>query len=99
MATATATQTPRSVACEAPAGLIAAGSDCDDATATVNPAAAEVCDGLDNNCDGLADGEDAADAATWHNDDDGDGYGDPATAQRRLRGPGGRGLRRHGLRR
>ncbi|MBK9368909.1 MAG: hypothetical protein IPN01_21850 [Deltaproteobacteria bacterium] len=77
------------VACEAPAGLIADNSDCDDATTTVNPAAAEVCDGLDNNCDGLADGEDAADAATWHNDDDGDGYGDLATAQRACEAPEG----------
>ena len=76
-------------ACEAPAGLIADNSDCDDATTTVNPAAAEVCDGLDNNCDGLADGEDAADAATWHNDDDGDGYGDLATAQRACEAPEG----------
>ncbi|MCK6519811.1 hypothetical protein L6R49_00060 [Myxococcota bacterium] len=66
-------------ACEAPSGLIAEGGDCDDGDAEVNPDAAEVCDGQDNNCDGLADGEDAADASAWHYDDDGDGYGD-ATA-------------------
>ncbi len=43
--------------------------DCDDADPLVNPAALEVCDdGLDNDCDGLADGA----------DDDGDGEVDVA---------------------
>ena len=31
------------------------GSDCDDALNTVNPGAAETCDGLDDDCDGAAD--------------------------------------------
>ena len=31
------------------------GTDCDDTRSNVNPNAAEVCDGLDNNCDGPAD--------------------------------------------
>lgn len=30
-------------------------SDCDDNDATINPAAQEVCDGVDNNCDGQTD--------------------------------------------
>ena len=38
------------------------GNDCDDAAHTVHPGAAEVCDGLDNDCDNLAD-EDAWKAA------------------------------------
>ncbi len=50
--------------------------DCDDDDATVNPRATEVCDGVDNDCDGTADESDASDASTWYLDTDGDGYGD-----------------------
>ena len=52
--------------------------DCDDAHATVNPDAAEVCDGLDNDCDGDVDG-DAVDRVEGYTDGDGDGHGDAAT--------------------
>ena len=53
--------------------------DCDDAHATVNPDAAEVCDGVDQDCDGATD-EDATDAATWYADSDGDTFGDPTAS-------------------
>jgi hypothetical protein len=55
-------------------------SDCDDGDADEHPGAAEVCDGADNDCDGVAD-EDAP-LVTLHPDTDGDGYGsdDPALA-------------------
>ena len=38
-----------------PAGLVESGGDCDDADATTNPSARELCDGIDNNCDGVVD--------------------------------------------
>ena len=65
-------------ACEAPAGHVADNDDCDDQDASVSPAAAEVCNGLDDNCDGTVDeGVDGGDAV-WFADTDGDGFGDPA---------------------
>ena len=50
--------------------------DCDDNDASVNPDAAEICDGLDNNCDGQTDESTATDAGVWFPDSDSDGFGD-----------------------
>ncbi|HEX4824929.1 MAG TPA: MopE-related protein [Candidatus Polarisedimenticolaceae bacterium] len=38
-----------------PAGYVADATDCNDAAANTHPGAAEVCDGVDNNCDGVID--------------------------------------------
>ncbi len=38
-----------------PAGFVADNSDCDDGNSAINPNAIEVCDGVDNNCDGNID--------------------------------------------
>ena len=51
--------------------------DCDDANAAINPGAVERCDGVDNNCDGVVDPDDAEGAVTGYADTDRDGYGDP----------------------
>ena len=50
--------------------------DCDDSDATVNPSAEELCDGLDNNCDGQID---EGVLTEYYLDNDADGYGDPGT--------------------
>ena len=56
-------------------------SDCDDTNPDIHPDADEYCDGIDNDCDTEVD-EDAIDATAWHDDADGDGYGDPSTSVR-----------------
>jgi hypothetical protein len=65
--------------CEQPDGYTADSQDCDDTDLTINPDADEVCDGVDNNCDGGVD-DDAVDRDTWYADDDGDGFGDPESS-------------------
>jgi hypothetical protein len=63
-------------ACSSPTGYTADATDCDDSDAGVNPAATESCNGVDDDCDGDVDEDDAVDAATWYADGDGDGFGD-----------------------
>jgi hypothetical protein len=67
-------------ACSAPGGTVADDSDCDDTRSAVNPDGAEVCNRLDDDCDGLTDDEDdsvdpAGQREFWA-DLDADGYGD-----------------------
>jgi hypothetical protein len=50
-------------------------TDCDDTNAAIHPEADEICDSVDNDCDGAIDEADAVDASTWYADADGDGYG------------------------
>ncbi len=66
-------------ACDAPSGMVADDTDCYDNDADVNPAATEVCNGYDDNCNGVVDDEDPtldlATAIQWYEDSDADGYG------------------------
>ncbi|MEL6348680.1 MAG: putative metal-binding motif-containing protein [Myxococcota bacterium] len=56
--------------------------DCDDSRPDVSPDAAEVCDGVDNDCDGIVDADTPDPSVWWYRDADGDGFGDPRVAQR-----------------
>ena len=53
-------------------------SDCDDTNADSFPGADEYCNGIDNDCDGVADNS-AVDGLVYYLDLDGDGFGDPTT--------------------
>ncbi len=64
------------------------GEDCDDQDATTHPGADELCDGLDNDCDGEVD-EDPIDGQTWYADSDGDGFGDDESATTACDAPSG----------
>lgn len=61
-----------------PAGTADNDLDCDDLQANVRPDATEVCNGWDDDCDGLLDDDDASldagTATTWYLDADGDGH-------------------------
>ncbi len=53
-----------------------AQEECNDFNADAHPGAPEICDGVDNDCDGAIDGSSAVDAPTWYRDLDSDGFGD-----------------------
>jgi len=76
-------------ACAQPAGTVANTLDCDDATASISPAASERCNGDDDDCDGLTDEADAVDAPTWSPDADRDTYGAPTGGVRACAAPAG----------
>jgi len=56
------------------------GGDCDDQQVSVNPASPEICNGLDDNCDGETDGASSVGCVSVWQDGDGDGWGGPVTA-------------------
>ena len=68
-------------ACDQPAGYVPTGDDCDDLAAEVNPGVDELCNTVDDDCDGTVDEDDAVDAPTWFRDGDGDGVGTDAITE------------------
>jgi len=51
------------------------GGDCDDTSADIKPGAIEICNGLDDNCDGNTDPVGTFGCQNFYPDEDGDGYG------------------------
>jgi hypothetical protein len=66
--------------CAQPSGYVADDTDCDDSEGNTWPGATEYCDGVDSDCDGTLDEDEAADVATWYADTDGDSYGDASVS-------------------
>ncbi len=60
--------------CAAPAGFVDDDTDCNDLDDTIHPGATELCDGVDQDCDGVADN--GGTGGPWYDDADADGYGD-----------------------
>ena len=69
-----------------PTGFVADDTDCNDNNASVHPGATEVCDGLDNNCNGVTD---EGVTSTFYQDNDGDGYGNPSATTQACAAPAG----------
>jgi hypothetical protein len=65
------------LSCDPPAGSVDNDDDCDDADGQRHPGVEDVCNGLDDNCDGVVD----PNAPRWYFDADGDQYGDPSASQ------------------
>jgi len=68
--------------CDYDLPLVDAGGDCDDTDAAVHPDADDVCNDIDDDCDG------EVDEAKWYRDADGDGWGSLQTSYECDPGPG-----------
>ena len=71
--------------CLAPPNILC--GDCNDNDPSIHPGAKDICDGIDNNCDGVTDNGTFAigdftggPTMPYYEDTDGDGYGNPFTA-------------------
>jgi hypothetical protein len=66
------------VDCKKPNGYVADSTDCNDSVSSIKPGATEICDSVDQNCNGQTDeGLDQ----TWYEDKDKDTYGNPKVFQ------------------
>ena len=78
--------------CTAETGWVDNAEDCDDGNAAINSDSVEICDSIDNDCDGLIDDEDDSldpvTATPYYQDNDGDGFGDISTETLTCTAPG-----------
>ena len=65
--------------CSQPTGYIAQGGDCNDSDSGINPGAIEICNGMDDNCNGQS--EEGLIFLNFYLDNDGDGYGATSSIQ------------------
>ena len=63
--------------CAAPAGYAAASGDCNDNNPDIHPNAVEICNDIDDNCNGPAD--EGVQKPTFYKDNDNDGWGGTTT--------------------
>jgi len=56
-----------------------AQTDCNDANINIHPGATEICNGLDDDCDGSTDEGGVCPTLTYYSDNDGDGYIDSSS--------------------
>ena len=69
--------TTAAVQCDPPTeNSVQVPDDCDDTLSTVNPDATDICNGIDDDCNGFVD-DDLDEGFEWFVDLDGDGFGDP----------------------
>ena len=80
------TSTTTIQACIAPVGYIDNNDDCNDNNTSISPAETEVCDEIDNNCNGVTD---EGLQNTYYTDQDGDGFGDTNQPQLACSQPSG----------
>ncbi len=67
------------VGCEVPPGHVLNGDDCDDTAGTVHPGAQEMCNDVDDDCNGIVD--DQVETYTFYRDEDGDTFGSEETRE------------------
>ncbi len=84
--TATITQCLRPTGYKAASELTSTTGDCNDNNAAIKPGATEVCDGIDNNCNGSTD---EGVQTTYYRDMDSDGFGNPSVTQMACSQPSG----------
>ena len=69
------------VACAIPSTAVLTTGDCDDNNDMVHPFMIEICDEIDNDCDGMTDGIHAEGTVEYYTDNDEDGFGSIETLQ------------------
>ena len=82
----TTTDVPEKIIEDADGDGFSSEEDCDDSNSLVSPAAEEVCDGADNNCDGQIDEDVQTD---FFADSDLDGFGNPTLIASACEAPSG----------